>query len=127
MFHHSHSLKRFDLVEAALQIIDVSELDNQPSVTDLARILCVSRRTLLNAFLDVLGTPPSRYLLARKLHFARQALNSGASKTVTDAAFSYGFEHLSHFSAHYADLFGELPSTTLKRSDKLSRLILVGS
>jgi AraC-like DNA-binding protein len=127
MFHHSHSLKRFDLVEAALQIIDVSEIDHPLSVTDLARILCVSRRTLLSAFLDVLGIPPSRYLLARKLHFARQALNSGTSTTVTDAAFSHGFEHLSHFSSHYADLFGELPSTTLQRSNKICRLILAGN
>jgi AraC-like DNA-binding protein len=63
--------------------------------------------------------------MARKLHFARQALNSGTSQTVTEAALSYGFEHLSRFSAHYADFFGELPSVTLKRSDNLSRVIPV--
>jgi AraC-like DNA-binding protein len=120
------NLKRFDLVDAALQIIDDTPIDSQPSVTDLARILCVSRRSLLNAFVDVLGTPPSRYLLARKLHFARQGLKSGASHTVTDAAFSCGFEHLSRFSAHYAILFGELPSITLRRPDRLSGALAAG-
>ena len=123
--HSAGDIRKFDLADAALQIIDESPIDSQLSVTGLARALCVSRRTLLSAFQDILGTPPSRYLLARQLHYARRALNKGTSHTVTDAALSHGFEHLSRFSAHYARFFGELPSTTLKRSDRLSRVIPV--
>lgn len=112
-------IQRYDLVEAALHIIDNTPIDQQPSVTELARILCTTRRTLLNAFVGVLGTPPSRYILARRLHFARHLLRQDASTTVTVAALDQGFEHISRFSQHYRTLFGELPSSTLQRARRI--------
>jgi AraC family ethanolamine operon transcriptional activator len=112
-------IQRYDLVEAALHIIDDTPVDQQPSVTELARILCTTRRTLLSAFVGVLGTTPSRYILARRLHFARHSLRQGTSKTVTIAALDQGFEHISRFSQHYQTLFGELPSCTLQRARRV--------
>ncbi|WP_164455107.1 AraC family transcriptional regulator [Thiorhodococcus minor] len=111
--------QRFDLVQAALRLIDAAPPHEQPSVTDLARVLGTTRRTLLNAFVDALGTTPSRYILARRLHSARQVLRNGRSPSVTVAALDQGFEHLGRFSQHYQTLFGELPSRTLQRSHRL--------
>jgi AraC-like DNA-binding protein len=107
---------RFDIVEAALRVIDATPIHEPLSVATLAQILGTTTRTLLNAFGDALETTPSRYLLARRLHGARRALRSGASPTVTDAALAQDFVHLGRFSQHYRTLFGELPSYTLQRS-----------
>ena len=113
-------LQRFDLAEAALRIIDDTPIHEQPSVTELARNLGTTRRTLLNAFVGALETSPSRYLLARRLHFAKRSLRNGTASTVTDAALDQGFEHFSHFAQHYRTLFGELPSHTLQRASRVS-------
>ena len=113
-------IQRFDLVQEALRVIDAEPLHEQPSVTDLARVLSTTRRTLLNAFVDALGTTPSRYILARRLHSARGVLRNGRSSSVTVAALDQGFEHLGRFSQHYQTLFGELPSRTLQRSRRVA-------
>ncbi|WP_425338418.1 helix-turn-helix domain-containing protein [Thiorhodococcus minor] len=68
---------------------------------------------------DALGTTPSRYILARRLHSAREVLRNARSASVTVAALDQGFEHLGRFSQHYQTLFGELPSRTLQRSRRL--------
>ncbi len=113
-------IQRFELLQSALQIIDNTPIDHTHSVTELARVLGTTRRTLLTAFVDALGTPPSRYLLARRLQSARHSLRSGESLSVTDAALDQGFEHISRFSHHYRTLFGELPSHTLQRASRIT-------
>ena len=107
---------RFALADDALQAIEISPLEQPPSVESLATAVGTTRRTLLNAFQETFGTTPSRYILARRLNGARRDLNYGESDTVTDAALDYGFEHFGRFAYHYRTLFGETPSTTLKRA-----------
>jgi AraC family transcriptional regulator, ethanolamine operon transcriptional activator len=50
----------------------------------------------------------------RRLHHAREALRATASATVTQIAVALGFSDLGRFARDYQDLFGELPSATLK-------------
>jgi AraC-like DNA-binding protein len=40
------------------------------------------------------------------------------SKTVTEIAKGWGFEHLGRFSKNYYDIFQEYPIETLSRKDK---------
>ena len=86
--------------------------DSPPSVMQMGTALRVSRRTLQNAFAQVLGMSPLAYVKAVRLQHARQALKNGNS--VTDAATSCGFWHFGHFSHDYQQMFGELPSQTLR-------------
>ena len=77
----------------------------------------VSRRTLEYAFLDGLGVSPASYLKAirlRSLHkelLTRQAKNT----SVAELCLHNGFSHLGQLSADYRDMYGELPSATLRR------------
>lgn len=105
----------YTLAEKALHLIETTPAEQLPSVDSLATTLNTSRRTLLSAFHESLGTSVSRYMLAMRLNGAQRDLLCGKSQTVTDAALDHGFEHFGRFSYHYRVLFGETPSTTLLR------------
>lgn len=87
------------------------------TVLELCSALYVSRRTLQNAFQQVMGIGPNAYLKAIRLNAVRRELVSPYSKqtTVKDAAMQWGFWHLGQFAKDYQRLFKEKPSQTLGR------------
>ncbi|MCK2148085.1 helix-turn-helix domain-containing protein [Marinobacter alexandrii] len=85
------------------------------SVCDLLRITGVSRRSLESGFRSCLNTTPAKFILCHKLKGVRETLRSDPEISIGDAAFSYGFNHLSHFTKKYQETFGELPSETVRQ------------
>lgn len=86
------------------------------SILELCAQLRVSRRTLQASFQSVAGIGPLEYLRNLRLNAVRRRLGTTAAHElpVGDAAAEMGFFHLSHFARHYRELFGELPSDTLR-------------
>jgi AraC-like DNA-binding protein len=86
-------------------------------LTELCAATGVSERTLRSACEEHLGMAPMRYLALRRMYLVRRALlRADASKaTVTRIVTDYGFWELGRFSVTYRQLFGELPSETLRR------------
>lgn len=86
------------------------------SVLDLCARLRVSRRTLQASFQSVAGIGPLEYQRNLRLNAVRRRLGQTTAQAlpVGDAAAEMGFFHLSHFARHYRELFGELPSDTLR-------------
>lgn len=86
-------------------------------VTDLCRAAAVSERKLEYSFKAILGLTPVTFLIRLRLHRARQALLAATprSTTVSVVALRWGFWHFGAFSRAYRELFGELPSQTLRR------------
>jgi len=78
----------------------------------------VSARTLLAICHEHLHMGPKRYLVLRRMHFARRALLMAdpAKTTVTEIATDFGFWELGRFSVAYHSLFGETPSSSLRRT-----------
>jgi AraC family ethanolamine operon transcriptional activator len=101
------------LVQQACTQVNAN-IDQACSVAQLCLDLGVSRRTLQNAFQQVLDVGPLGYLKSVRLGQARRALKRLSS--VTEAATSCGFWHFGHFSQDYLAMFGERPSDTLRRS-----------
>lgn len=86
------------------------------SILELCAQLRVSRRTLQASFQSVAGIGPLEYLRNLRLNAVRRRLGTTMAHElpVGDAAAEMGFFHLSHFARHYRELFGELPSDTLR-------------
>jgi len=89
------------------------------SVSGIAAQLKVSMRGLEAGFREALGSTPTQYLRSVRLEAARaELLSPSESTTVTGAAFNQGFFHQGRFSAYYRQAFGEMPSQTLRRSQR---------
>src|SRR6476660_2454482 len=80
----------------------------------LARVGCMSVRTLHAAFQQELGMSAMAYLRRLRLNQVRTELLR-ADRRVTEVAMRWGFSHPSRFAHQYRDRFGELPSETLSR------------
>jgi AraC-like DNA-binding protein len=86
-------------------------------ISELCAAIATSDRTLRVCCQEQLGMSPRRYLLLRRMSLARRALRDAAPgrTSVTVVAADYGFWQFGRFAGEYKSLFGETPSTTLRR------------
>ena len=89
-------------------------------IEELAAAADVSERTLRTAFKEYFGTGPVRYLHLRQLHQVHRALRVAEPEavSVSDVLLKYGVWDFSRFASRYRQLFGELPSETLRRKKR---------
>jgi AraC-like DNA-binding protein len=86
------------------------------SLSDLARAVGVSARTLNQLFRDFRDTSPMAAWRGMRLEAVRaDLLAAPPGVRVVDVALRWGFSHLGRFSAYYRQRFGELPRRTLIR------------
>jgi AraC-like DNA-binding protein len=96
-----------------------AHLDGPLTVGLLAEAAGVSVRALQAGFARDLGCSPSAYVREQRLARIREELARAdpmADVRVTDVALRFGFSHLGRFAQTYYERFGELPSTTVRRS-----------
>ena len=98
-----------------VQAILSSDVGHPVYISDLAKQVGVSVRTMHDAIKRYRGMSLHRYLRLRRLWLVRQRLLAGAH-SVKACALAFGFWHLSDFSRSYRSQFGESPSDTLARS-----------
>lgn len=91
------------------------------TIPDLCRRFHMSRRTLQYCFEEVTGMAPTAYLRHLRLNGARRDLRRPLrnERSVSQIAVQWGFNHFGQFSQDYRQLFGELPSETLRASDRV--------
>jgi AraC family ethanolamine operon transcriptional activator len=106
--------KVVERVEAFLH----SHLAESLPLAQLCDVAGVSERSLRNAFYDVRGMSPKRFVLKERLNEVRRALRDADAThgTVTTIATDYGFFELGRFAGTYKAVFGETPSETLRSS-----------
>jgi AraC family transcriptional regulator, transcriptional activator of the genes for pyochelin and ferripyochelin receptors len=88
------------------------DLENTPDLSQLARSVGLSPRSLYRYFHKVHGIPPFDYLRNHRLKTAMELLQSGEAN-VTEAAFRVGYSNLSHFTKSFKAMFGVSPSELL--------------
>lgn len=89
-----------------------------PSISAICTDLQLSERTLQYSFGAILDVSPYAYLRYMRLNGARLALVQADSDniTITRVANHWHFLHMGRFSNDYQQMFGELPSATLRRA-----------
>lgn len=85
------------------------------SLEDISNAAGISSRALLFSFRKFRNTTPMQHLHSARLHHAKKRLES-PSTNVTEIALECGFTHLGRFAKSYRELFGEMPSETIKNT-----------
>ncbi|WP_329258663.1 AraC family transcriptional regulator [Actinoallomurus sp. NBC_01490] len=123
-FEHNHSdeIMRYAKpsgpasVTAAVDLV-TAETSAIHSVADLARHAGVSVRGLELGFRKALNVTPQAFLHQTRMAKARRdlvAADPGDGTTVTEVALRWGFGHTGRFAARYREIYGEMPSATLR-------------
>lgn len=125
--HRSNRLRK-PILHRLEQMLE--EREHEPLyVTDVCAGIGVSERSLRQHCQEQLGMSPHRYLWLRRMNLVRCTLVKAepAAKTVTEIANDYGFGELGRFAVSYRRLFGESPSTTLRRQPPATRRPVAGA
>jgi AraC-like DNA-binding protein len=103
----------------------ISDPDVSLSISDLAQKNGMPERTLRTAFQRCFGLSPVEFLRILRLHQARRLLLASCPDrtTVTRIGYELGFWDLGRFAGAYRELFGELPSATLRKPRRISTSI----
>ncbi len=90
------------------------------TVDEIASACGVGRRTLQRHFRRFIGRMPMEFLRDLRLDTARQKLLRASSRaSVTDIAARSGFNHAGRFAIQYRARYGESPSATLSRNQRM--------
>jgi AraC family ethanolamine operon transcriptional activator len=85
-------------------------------MASLCRVALASERTLQYAFRERYGISPVQFVKRWKLNTARRLLiDPHDDLSIGEVAARLGFWHASQFAVDYRNLFGELPSQTVRR------------
>ena len=90
------------------------DLETPPRLLELARRVGLSHPRLNRGFRQCFGTTAFGYLRNMRLDEARHLLAEGRT-SVTDAAYSVGYQSLPSFSRAFSDRFGLCPREFLQR------------
>ncbi|MBW4485548.1 MAG: AraC family transcriptional regulator [Tildeniella torsiva UHER 1998/13D] len=89
-----------------------NQLENPPLLSELAKQVGVSDRTLQRGFKSLFHTTVVGYLKQQRLHQAERLLRQG-NCTVAEVATRVGYGHLGRFAAEFKQQFGITPKDCL--------------
>lgn len=108
------TLKKYDLDQIlnAKEIL-VSDLQNAPTIQDLAKLSGINQQKLKRGFKQVFGTTINQYLRDVRLETAKFLIMDGKS-TIQDIAERVGYSNQSHFARRFREKYGMLPKKALQ-------------
>jgi AraC family ethanolamine operon transcriptional activator len=110
-------IARQQIIRSCMEFFEQSN-GNPIAVSDVAAAASVSERTVRTAFKEYFGIGPIRYVMMRQLHQVYRALVQAEpdGTTVGRILLDHGVWEFGLFASRYRELFGELPSETLRRN-----------
>ena len=104
-----------EAIKRAKEIL-LQNLQNPPSIIELARRVAINDFKLKKGFKEVFNTTPYNFLLDYKLKLATKLLNEGEMNVNEIAQFT-GYKHTSNFSKAFKKKYGILPKDLMKTKD----------
>jgi AraC-like DNA-binding protein len=114
----SARLRRHMKIMARFEEVLALHPERQLQISELCGAIGVSERTLRMCCSEFLGMNPNRYHRLQRLNIVRAELRRVETPTakVGELAWLHGFPELGRFAAIYRTVFGETPSTSLRRA-----------
>jgi|JI9StandDraft_2_1071091.scaffolds.fasta_scaffold00139_15 AraC family transcriptional regulator, ethanolamine operon transcriptional activator len=111
------SLGRYQMIKGMEEFI-IGNIAQPLTLKDLYTAVKTSPRALSYGVQDLFAMSPMEYLKVKRLNGVRRILKACAPSIYTVSAIAnlWGFWSMGHFSRDYKQLFGELPSQTLKKT-----------
>ncbi|MBR4016448.1 MAG: helix-turn-helix transcriptional regulator [Oscillospiraceae bacterium] len=113
--HHYYSQDTMSLIEPALERIQKDLFDPELKVGLLHESCGLSNTYFRSLFVARFGETPKQYILDRRLTHAKQLLESGECRLVSEAARLSGFEDPLYFSRVFKARYGYPPSMDVMR------------
>lgn len=82
----------------------------QITIDDIAASAGISVSTLLRLYHDILHTTPIQYVLQCRLEQIREGLISSPESSISEIAYSCGFNDISYFNRCFLKKYGKTPS-----------------
>ena len=96
-------------VRSDLRRVVEENITSPIGIDELAYLSGRSRSSFKRDFQDIYGIPPARWIREQRLARAHQMLQ-GSSLSVSEVAYTLGFENPTHFSRIFKQRFGVSPS-----------------
>jgi len=103
--------EKYLIVTRALDIFETS--DDISNMDDLAASLDITSRHLRRLFSEYLGASPIDVLNSKRLHLAKKFLTE-TNRSITEIAYSVGFNSLRRFNEAFKKLYHDTPSSMRK-------------
>lgn len=87
-----------------------------PGIEILAKMANMSLTKFKNLYGDIFGITPGAFFKNEKLLLAKELLESGNFKLISDVACELGYNKTTYFSTVYKEYFGVLPSLVMNNS-----------
>ena len=91
-----------------------------PSVLVLAEIAAMSISKYKNLFQKMFEDTPNHYFIKRKMKLAKQLLESGDYKSITEVINKLKYNNLNHFSRTYSSLYNRIPADDFIEKDSIN-------
>ena len=90
-------------------IVEQHIADPAFGVDRLAAALCMGRTKLYGRMNTLMGTPPNKYITARRMQRAAQLIEEGGL-TITEISYKVGFDNTSYFYKCFKERYGVTPA-----------------
>ena len=104
------------LVQRAIRLMDSTIVDEN-AISIIAQTLAISERWLRELFQTQVGISPQAILISKRLDLAKNLLDH-SSLSITDIAFSAGFQSIRRFNDAFKNRFQENPRAFRKMTKK---------
>lgn len=96
-------------LQKAIEQIEKNLDNNQYSVEEIGRDLCISRMTFYRKIQSLTGQSPTEFIRTIRLRRAAEMLREGRL-SVTEVSFAAGFSSVSYFSRCFRTMYGVPPT-----------------
>jgi AraC-like DNA-binding protein len=111
------ALNKYDLDSLThAKTILVGNLNNAPTIPELAKLVGINQQKLKKGFKNVFGKTINQFLIQKRMEAAKILLTQDGS-SIRDVATQVGYSNQSHFSSKFREHFGMLPKDFIKSVD----------